>query len=238
MSRLSLLGIEQIILDGQTISYTVKRSLRSRYVRLEIHLESGLTVVIPKRFSSDNIPKFLHEKKPWIKRKLKDCQNYQAKARDKNSIKYLGRIYKIIEIYNHNNHYSVGLEQNRIIVRFKKNSDTKNILETWFRNEAKKLLTAKTAAFSQIIDVRFRRFTIRHARTRWGSCSKLGNLNFNWKLLKAPEAVIDYVIIHELCHLKEMNHSSEFWRLVGKYCPDYAEQKKWLREHEDELTGN
>jgi predicted metal-dependent hydrolase len=73
--------------------------------------------------------------------------------------------------------------------------------------------------------------SIRGQRTRWGSCSAKGALSFNWRLLLAPEPVLDYVIWHEVCHLEAMDHSPRFWSLVGAHCPDYREQAAWLRRH-------
>ena len=79
------------------------------------------------------------------------------------------------------------------------------------------------------------RVTIREQKTRWGSCSSKGNLNFNWKLIMAPPQVLDYVVIHELCHLHEFNHSPRFWALVAAQMPDYEIWKKWLKKHRDDL---
>lgn len=238
MSQLLSLGIEQIVLDGQAISYAIKRSLRARHVRLEVRLESGLTVVIPRRFNPEDIQCLLYKKKHWIQRKLMDCREYQYKHIDTSTVEYLGRTFQVIELRDHNNRYGVSLEQNRIIVNLGKNGDLKQLLEVWFRREAEKLLGIKLAAFSQIIGVHYNKFVIRNTRTRWGSCSRLASLSFNWKLIKVPEPVIDYVIIHELCHLKEMNHSRAFWKLVEKYCPDCYEHRSWLKKHEAGIAGN
>ena len=79
------------------------------------------------------------------------------------------------------------------------------------------------------------RVTIREQKTRWGSCSSKGNLNFNWKLIMAPPSVLDYVVVHELCHLWEFNHSPKFWALVEQQMPDYRVWKKWLKEHAEDL---
>jgi predicted metal-dependent hydrolase len=73
--------------------------------------------------------------------------------------------------------------------------------------------------------------TIKEQKSRWGSCSRAGNLNFNWRLLLAPLPVLDYVLIHELAHLKELNHAPKFWRLVAAACPNYEAHRRWLREH-------
>ncbi len=102
-------------------------------------------------------------------------------------------------------------------------------------DEAMKVIPPKVMHYAEIAGVTYGRITIRNQKSRWGSCSSKGNLNFNCMLMKAPEEVLDYVIIHELCHRKEMNHSKAFWAEVAKLCPDYKAHRKWLKEHGDEL---
>ena len=91
------------------------------------------------------------------------------------------------------------------------------------------------AHFAPLIGVTYGRITIRNQRTRWGSCSSRGNLNFNCLLMLTPPEVIDYVVVHELCHRKEMNHSGRFWNEVARILPGYAEQEKWLKTHGNEI---
>ncbi|MBI4677731.1 MAG: M48 family metallopeptidase [Elusimicrobia bacterium] len=99
----------------------------------------------------------------------------------------------------------------------------------------RQVLAQRLAFWSDKMGVRYRRVFIKNQRTRWGSCSKKGNLNFNRRLLWAPPEVLDYVIVHELGHLVEMNHSKRFWALVADWCPDYRKHKDWLRENSRDL---
>ena len=101
--------------------------------------------------------------------------------------------------------------------------------------EAKKYFQEKTAYYAELLGVSYGRISIRHQKSKWGSCSAAGNLNFNALLMLAPESVRDYVIVHELCHRLHMNHSPQFWSEVRRICPDYGRQKAWLKEHEEEL---
>ncbi len=89
--------------------------------------------------------------------------------------------------------------------------------------------------YANLLNVTIGRITIREQKTRWGSCSSKGNLNFNWRLMLAPEEVRDYVVLHEVAHRKEMNHSEDFWEIVGTTMPDYERRKQWLEEHAREL---
>jgi predicted metal-dependent hydrolase len=109
-------------------------------------------------------------------------------------------------------------------------------------NDIKKLadkactcIPGRVAHFAPLVGVTYGRITIRNQRTRWGSCSSMGNLNFNCLLMLAPPEVIDYVVVHELCHRKEMNHSQLFWNEVARVLPGYAEQEKWLKTHGNEI---
>ena len=98
-------------------------------------------------------------------------------------------------------------------------------------------LSGRAARHAKAMGLTYGRITIRRQKTRWGSCSVKGNLNFNCLLMLCPEEVRDYVVIHELCHRLEMNHSSRFWAEVAKHCPDYARQRKWLKENGGSLIA-
>lgn len=100
---------------------------------------------------------------------------------------------------------------------------------------ARSIFTQKAAYYARLIGVTYGRISIREQKTRWGSCSSKGNLNFNCLLMLTPPEVIDYVVVHELCHRKEMNHSGRFWDEVARVLPGYAEQEKWLKTHGSEI---
>lgn len=103
--------------------------------------------------------------------------------------------------------------------------------------QAKKALPEISQRYAKIMGVKYNRISVKHQVTRWGSCSAKGNLNFNCLLLLCPEEVQEYVVIHELCHLKQLNHSPKFWAEVAKFCPDYKACKKWLKINGNELIG-
>ena len=101
--------------------------------------------------------------------------------------------------------------------------------------EALKVIPARVEYFARVIGVTYGKITIRNQKTRWGSCSSKGNLNFNCLLMLAPPEVLDYVVVHELCHRKQMNHSKAFWSEVEKVLPDYKEARKWLKEEGSQM---
>ncbi len=121
-------------------------------------------------------------------------------------------------------------EQSKI--RAGKETDLKTIeLEKRYRKAAMDYIPKRVAYYAGIMDVSYSKISIRDAKTRWGSCSSSGNLSFSWRLMLAPFSVLDYVVVHELCHRVHMNHSKEFWHLVEHYIPDYKIKRKWLKEN-------
>ena len=145
---------------------------------------------------------------------------------------------EIVTCQSRRNADSVKLERNTLIVSLRaRNSRLDLVLEQWYRMQAAKLIKKRADNLSTELGLTYNRLIIRGQKTRWGSCSNKGNLSFNWRLIMAPESVIDYVIIHEITHLKEMNHTKRFWQLVGRRCPQWREHKKWLKYHGTELAA-
>ena len=109
-------------------------------------------------------------------------------------------------------------------------------LENRYRNAAKDYFTKRVAYYHTLTGGVYHTITVRDQKSRWGSCSSRGTLSFNYRLMFAPPRVLDYVVVHELCHLTHMNHSKDFWTMVRQIMPDYKIYKEWLREHGHELT--
>lgn len=127
-------------------------------------------------------------------------------------------------------HLQQMAEKKRLREQYREQALSKEELQE-LATQAMKLIPQKVHYYAQIIGVTYGRITIRNQRTRWGSCSGKGNLNFNCLLLLMPEEVLDYVVVHELCHRKEMNHSARFWEEVEKILPDYRQSRKWLKDN-------
>lgn len=109
-------------------------------------------------------------------------------------------------------------------------------MEKRYRNAARELFSARVSHYHSLTGGNYTSITIRDQRSRWGSCSSRGTLSFNYRLIFAPLPVLDYVVVHELCHLTHMNHSKDFWNMVECIIPDYKKHKVWLREHGQELN--
>ena len=108
--------------------------------------------------------------------------------------------------------------------------------ECWYRNQARQILTERVNAYASQHNLQYKGIKITSARTRWGSCSPTGSLNFSWRLVLAPMDVVDYVVVHELAHTVFHNHSKRFWKKVEQILPDYKERRKWLRKYGLQLT--
>jgi predicted metal-dependent hydrolase len=238
-----LLGKYDIALNEKTVSYTLKRSYKARLIWLNIKQKTGLTVTIPYNYNVQKLPEYLNFNCDWILRNLeKYCSQIEASSaidtRPANTISYLGKYITVMQERNNSGPTAVRLTQNNLIVSL--NSSSQNVsfseLESWYRIQANRLINDKVKKFSQLMGLAYNRVVIRDQKSRWGSCSCRRNLNFNWRLIMAPEAVLDYVIIHELCHLKEMSHSKSFWKLVTHYCPEWHELRGWLDNHCNELN--
>lgn len=133
-------------------------------------------------------------------------------------------------------------KQQEAVQKVREQEEKRSELPTWSEADeqrarllARHVLTQKTKLYASLMQVNYGKITIRDQKTRWGSCSSKGNLNFNWRLILAPEAVQDYVVVHELAHRLQMNHSPAFWKIVEQILPDHQMQRRWLKEHGEEL---
>ncbi len=231
-------------INGQTITYTLKRSLRAKRVRLEVRPQTGLTVIVPRPYNIGLLSGLLESKERWISRNLARFSHFQSlpakkELRSGDTVPYLGRDLELVKREKHDGAGDITLDGNILAVRPElfKNGILESALERWYRAEAARLINERTDKLSSQMGISYKRIVIRGQKTRWGSCSRKKNLSFNWKLIMAPQPVLDYVIIHELTHLKEMNHSKRFWELVAQYCPGWREHKKWLKQHEADLNA-
>jgi predicted metal-dependent hydrolase len=236
-----LIGKFEITLGDKCISYSLKRSAKAKLIWLDIKRQDGLTVTIPYKYSLNYLPEYLQSNSKWIIRNFeKYCPSplteVSAEVRPSDTIHYLGRCLTITHRAGSAGSNAVTLARDQIILRLNSRLSTLE-LENWMRAQAARVIKSKVASFARQMGLIYNRVVIRDQKSRWGSCSCLKNLNFNWRLIMAPEPVLDYVIIHELCHLKEMSHSRSFWNIVAQYCPKWHEYRDWLDNHNSELKA-
>lgn len=148
------------------------------------------------------------------------------------SFPYLGQDY-ILEIMQYPSYKKPGVmtEGERLVVLTAQTdgASVKKAVREWYAARAAVIIPKRVRLYQSLVGENIGRICIKDVKSRWGSCSSKGNLNFNWRLVMAPIEVLDYVVVHELCHLKEMNHSKAFWALVEEILPDYKKRRKWLR---------
>lgn len=232
-----------IVLAGQRVTYTVRRSPRAKHLRLRVLPESGLEVVAPQRGTLPPLEPLLRERAGWILDALARVAISPRATRAGMTLRYRGAGYRLVTRVCPGQAPAVRLDEAagtldvRVPDQAMLDTGLDALLESWYRNEARAALLARVTARAAELGVTFGRLTLRDQRTRWGSCSSLGNLNFNWRLILAPDAVLDYVVVHELAHRREANHGARFWAIVAAHCPDYQTHRAWLRHHGHELLA-
>ncbi|MDH4248896.1 MAG: M48 family metallopeptidase [Deltaproteobacteria bacterium] len=232
----------RIVLAEREVAYQIHRSDRKTVI-LTVDPEQGLVVRCPKRFSRSRLETILRKKARWILDKQAHAQRLQAQREQ--------RVWKQgMMLPFRGNWYPLHLEpgQRGSILRLEAghlkliSADTggflppdPGVLRTQlinaYKSIARKDIPSRVQYFQDHLALTPRRVSVREQKRRWGSCSSKGSLNFNWRLVLAPPEVMDYVIVHELCHLRELNHSPRFWAQVGAVLPNYAHCKLWLREN-------
>jgi predicted metal-dependent hydrolase len=233
-----------IALRGRQVAYTVRRSARAKRVNLRVGPRIGLEVVVPARGRTPDIAAILREKADWIIGALDRLAAAPAPPTAPlaagATLPYRGDDYRLLVRAGPGirpGGERDGAARTLTIAYDPAVYDLAPVAEWWFREEARRVLTTRARALAADLGVSYKRLTIRDGRSRWGSCSSAGGLNFSWRLILAPPAVLDYVVVHELAHLRELNHSPRFWAIVAAHCPDYRLQQRWLKEHSAALMA-
>ena len=221
-----------IIVDNK-LSIQVVRSKRRRKTS-SIIISNGLVkVVVPNQISDFTIKKLINKRMSWIRKKLQDESNItpiMAKEYvDGERFTYLGNSYKLKSFVGSVSFVKVTSDYIHISLPKKSKENIKALLEHWYEEKATEILTEKTNSYAKIIGVSPTSIALGDFKSKWGSCSIEGKISYNWKIIIAPHKILDYVVIHELCHMLEHNHSKEYWRHVNNYCNDFKERRKWLK---------
>jgi predicted metal-dependent hydrolase len=209
------------------IPYGVRRSDRARRVRVTVDASRGVEVVLPRRAPEREAAATIRELRPWIERQVAELERARAAVLARgDSVPYLGRPLQLVVQPGRTRAHRRGEE-----LFVPDGAAQLPALERFYRRSAYTEITPRLDRACDAIGASYSKLTIRSQRTRWASCSQSGTMSFNWRLLLAPEPVLDYVVWHEACHLEVLDHSPRFWRLVAKHCPGYREQMRWLRRH-------
>jgi predicted metal-dependent hydrolase len=209
------------------IEYQIRRSPRARRVRVSVDHLRGVEVVLPERAATREASAAIAELRPWIERRLGELERARAAVAGRGAtIPYLGEPLALVAQRGRTRVHRRGE-----VLLVPAGSERLAALERFYRRAARTEVSARLDRACEQVGATYTSLSIRGQRSRWASCSRTGAMSFNWRLLLAPEPVLDYVVWHEVCHLEVMDHSPRFWKLVGQQCPDWRRHVRWLRDY-------
>ena len=222
-------------MQGFDFQIEVQRTARRKSA--SIALEGNLVIVtVPISLSENRIRELISKRTPWIKAKLKE-QSRKPTYKQKEYVSgetfpYLGRNYRLKVVQG--NEQSVKMNGGYLVVTIlnceaNKPNTVKCLIKDWYQEQAEQRLKEKTKRFSKIVGVYPKSVSVKSYKSRWGSCSSNGELTYNWRIILAPHQIVDYVVVHELCHLLEHNHSPRYWQHVEYHLPNWKDCREWLR---------
>jgi predicted metal-dependent hydrolase len=212
--------------DAQ-VPYTVRRSERARRVRVTVDQAGGVEVVLPRRAPSGAAAAAVAELRPWIERRVAEVDRARAVVASRgDTVPYLGTSMSLVREPGR-----TRVRRRGMVLLVPDGAAGVPALERWYRRAAVAEIAPRLDRACALAGASYERLVIRGQRTRWASCSRSGTMSFNWRLLLAPEPVLDYVVWHEVCHLSVMDHSPRFWALVAARCPDYRTHVRWLKRY-------
>lgn len=214
---------------NSNIYYEIIRR-KVNHIRISVNKDKEVRVIIPMKYPVSELKSILEKKADWIKKKLEHFENLKNNFfnGNENEILYLGKRYLFILKPEMKNYFQINKEDKKICSGV--DLLNKRIQEHWLKQEAERVIKERISFINKDNRFKINRIYIRSQKTKWGNCSSKGNISFNWRLIKAPLEVIDYLIIHELVHLEEMNHSKAFWYKVSQLYPNFKEANKWLKK--------
>jgi len=234
----------RVLIKGHDVEYRLVRSKAATKIRIKVKLD-GLEIVVPEARSPEDGAIFLRENEKWVSKQLERVQALRVVRRSLLSAR--GRIYwkgepvdiRVVHKPRWKAPNKVGLVDGEIVI-VGGNKTSKEMLERslecWFRKEARKGIEAHITEIEKRLKRRPNRVYVMGQRTRWGNCSALGNLSFNWRLVMAPDYVLRYIVTHEMVHLAIPDHSQKFWLTVRSLCKESERARQWLVANERRLT--
>ncbi|MET4807782.1 SprT family zinc-dependent metalloprotease [Limibacillus sp. MBR-115] len=217
---------ESLEIDGRRLTLKVRRDTRARRLILRVDpADGGVALTIPRGTSNRTAIDFLERHEGWIAGRLHKLPPLTPFTHGA-AIPILGDLHRI----EHRPDARGGVwREEQVVFVTGKPEHLQRRLTDYLKGEARKVCRTRSEALAGKIGEKVTRVTVRDTRSRWGSCSTSGALSFSWRLIMAPEAVLDYVIAHEVAHLRHHDHSPSFWRLVSELVPDHQAQRRWLK---------
>ncbi|NLL05101.1 MAG: M48 family metallopeptidase [Clostridiaceae bacterium] len=236
-----------IEVENKKINYTVVRSSR-KTIGISISLNYGVKVTAPKKVSDKKIAEVVNEKALWILEKLSYLENIRSEVpklgfSDGEKLKVLGKEYtlKIIKTSLATTVF-VSLSSNFLIVHLPQNiyvdvsELVKKHIVDWYKSYAKEVVSKRINFYAKIMGVIPNNLIVKDLKSIWGSCTSKNTININWKIIMAPLEIVDYLVVHELTHIKIKNHSTHFWEMAESILPDCKTYSNWLKRNGHKLT--
>ncbi|MDD5069449.1 MAG: SprT family zinc-dependent metalloprotease [Candidatus Omnitrophica bacterium] len=229
--------------SSENLDYLLIRQRRRKTLTITINADNSIVVKASKTLPQQRIDKFIKDKLQWIKKAIFFNSNEKTPYKPKDFIEgekflYLGKEYPFLIDQKAKN--NVIFEDNALRLRvskackFPKKYIEKRLID-WYKLNSHRIFLERISFYEKMLNITISDLRVKTLKRTWGNCSKKGEISISWKLLMAPLEIIDYIIVHELCHLIHHNHSSSFWREVEKVMPEYKKHKRWLRVNENIL---
>lgn len=227
-------------IDGEHVHVRVRESTKASTTRILIGADRPLEIIVPAGTDDTRVDEMLIARRAWIaakRRRVAAVRNRPARL----GLACPGVVWlagqAVASDWREATVAAARLTGGRLVVSAPSEELGARAIERWYRREATRRLRLVAERESTRLGLRYRSLAVRDQRTRWASCSSSANLSFNWRLILTPPEVLDYVVIHELCHLRVANHSRPFWRLLESALPGWQESASWLAEHGGELRA-
>ena len=221
----------------------ISRIIRSRRrtLALQVAPDASLIVRAPYRASPETIRRAVRRKMPWILKKQRQArETFRPPVRhefiDGEEFPYLGAWRKLRVVSGAG--IPLVLDENEFLLSAAHLPEAQRLFERWYRAQAFAIINDRIKQYVAMSGLKYSRIAVTGAKKRWGSCSSKGYLNFSWRLVMAPPAMVDYVIVHELAHLAEHNHAPRFWQKVHALFPDYRQARRWFRDNHQLLNSH
>ena len=233
---------ERVEFGNLDLEVQIERTNRKRTISLQVK-DNKLIVKAPRTASRQSLDDLIQRKQSWIKKRailnVEERKLRNRKFIDNEKFYFKGNEYRLSLILGGKE--EVKISEGFLIVTCKDDramgsKEVKTFIEDWYVRESTKILNTRTYEFAKKMKVEPSAITVKNYASKWGSCTASNKISYNWRIIMAPDCIVDYLIIHELCHIIEHNHSKNFWYQVGKYCEDFKKKRKWLRENGHKLV--
>ena len=233
---------ETINIGALSLNVQIERTKRKKTISLQFK-DTKLIIKAPKVVSKGSLDELIQRKQNWIReRAIMNFEEQKLRNRefiDNEKFFFRGKEYALSVIAGREG--TVKIVESRLVVTFIDQKPVnreaiKTLLEGWYLRESIKYLKTRTSELAKKMKVQPSGMTVKNYISRWGSCTVHNKISYNWRIIMAPDYIIDYLVIHELSHITEPNHSKNFWERVAKYCEGFQTKRKWLRENGHRLV--